>query len=71
MKVNIALALIVTMLLAGASNAQEKDFRSFLGKTPPELVNKDATWLGRNVGRRTLESLKGGAVVWLEFGFMH
>ncbi len=71
MQMKLVVVLAITVLCTGTSSAQEKDFRSFLGKAPAELVNKKATWLGGKVGRHTLASLKDHAVVWLEFGFLH
>ena len=64
---------VIAIVLATAVNgfSQEQDYKSFIGKTPPELTNKDATWLGPHAGRRKLSELKGNAVVWLEFGFLH
>lgn len=71
MKCLWTIILISCGSLSSMVSAQELDYRSFLGKSPPELTNPDATWLGAKVGRKTLASMKGHTVIWLEFGFLH
>ncbi len=46
---------------------QKVQRKSFLGKTPPEIVAEDEHWLGPHPPV-TLAALKG-KVVWLQFNF--
>ncbi len=63
----LGMLLLIALPMAASAQEQESLRRSFLGKTPPELVGDAGHWLGK--APPVLLSQRKGKVVWLQFNF--